>query len=306
MRSENGQRPKVSVIVPVYNAERYLDFCIKSILAQDFGDFEVVLIDDGSTDGSGAILEQYQDNSRVKIITQKNAGVSAARNVGIRNSQGEYIMFVDADDYIDTMMLRELYGASENGECDLVISRIGEKNAEVVGFEDDLVGFLVCNELWSPCARLIKRKTIEYGFDTEIAVAEDLWFCYQNCKNWKKYAYIPKKMYHYRSNRESVMRKNRVEKRDLTVFEVLERMINDDTIDMRVKIFLKTYYVKTYYFVFSKKVSSDIMELKKKYKKMAELYYKDIKKCGRVGRKIFIQAKMTPLYNLLRRVKGAV
>ena len=92
--------PAISVIVPVYNTEKYLDECILSILNQSFTDFELLLIDDGSTDRSGAICDQYAaKDERVRVFHKKNGGVSSARNVGLDEAKGEYVIFLDADDY---------------------------------------------------------------------------------------------------------------------------------------------------------------------------------------------------------------
>ena len=93
--------PRVSIVVPVYNVERYLGACLDSVLRQTFGDFELICVDDGSTDGSSAILAEYAARDRrVKVITQANAGLSAARNAGISMATGEYICFIDSDDWI--------------------------------------------------------------------------------------------------------------------------------------------------------------------------------------------------------------
>ncbi|MDH8700772.1 glycosyltransferase involved in cell wall biosynthesis [Dysgonomonadaceae bacterium PH5-43] len=93
--------PKISVIIPVYNVEKYLDKCIQSVLNQTFADFELLLINDGSKDGSGAICDKYaQEDSRVKVFHKENGGVSAARNLGLDNAKGEWVCFVDSDDFI--------------------------------------------------------------------------------------------------------------------------------------------------------------------------------------------------------------
>ena len=92
---------KISIIVPVYNGEKYFAECIQSILDQSFTDIEVIVINDGSTDGSLPLIKgSAQNDSRVVVINQKNKGVSAARNAGLSKARGDYIMFVDADDYI--------------------------------------------------------------------------------------------------------------------------------------------------------------------------------------------------------------
>lgn len=100
---------KVSVIVPIYNAQRYLHRCIKSILEQDYTNFELILVDDGSTDMSGEICEKYKlVDSRIQVIHKSNEGVSVARNIGIDLAKGEFITFVDADDWIDSSYLSSL------------------------------------------------------------------------------------------------------------------------------------------------------------------------------------------------------
>ena len=102
--------PKVSVIVPVYNTEKYLSRCINSILAQSFDDYEMILVDDGSTDNSGLFLDEYVNRDpRIRVIHKENGGVSSARNVGIKKAVGEYIMFCDSDDYVDPDWCRVLY-----------------------------------------------------------------------------------------------------------------------------------------------------------------------------------------------------
>ena len=113
--------PKISVIVPVYNTEKYLHRCIDSILDQTFTDFELLLIDDGSTDSSGTICDEYAaKDSRVRVFHKENGGVSSARNMGLDNAYGEWITFVDSDDYlIDQSGLTLL--ARTNIEADLII-----------------------------------------------------------------------------------------------------------------------------------------------------------------------------------------
>lgn len=112
--------PKISIIVPVFNAEKYIIQCIDSILTQDFTDFELLLIDDGSKDKSGFICDEYTRNDkRVKVFHKKNEGVSSARNLGIDKAQGEYITFIDSDDYVDANYLTILMSEKE---ADLVVT----------------------------------------------------------------------------------------------------------------------------------------------------------------------------------------
>ena len=114
----------VSIIVPVYNVERYLDKCIQSILKQTFYDFEVILVDDGSTDNSGKICDKYGKlDSRVKVIHKKNGGLSSARNKGIEVAKGNFIAFIDSDDYIHNQMLEILYKGINQNNSDISICK---------------------------------------------------------------------------------------------------------------------------------------------------------------------------------------
>ena len=116
--------PLISIIVPVYNTEKYLHRCIDSILIQTFTDFELLLIDDGSKDRSGEICDEYAKNdSRVRVFHKENGGVSSARNLGLDNAKGEWISFVDADDYLNDDSLSIL---SQNLDVDLIIASYEE------------------------------------------------------------------------------------------------------------------------------------------------------------------------------------
>ena len=109
-KSSNQSNPKISIIVPVYNAEKYLDRCLAALINQTFKEIEILCINDGSTDGSLGILNRYQkQDNRVRVFSQKNAGPARARNVGLKNMRGEYLMFCDADDWYEPTMCEELY-----------------------------------------------------------------------------------------------------------------------------------------------------------------------------------------------------
>lgn len=114
--------PKLSIIVPIYNVEKYLPRCIESILNQTFREFELILINDGSTDNCKEICEKYKKiDSRIIVVNKKNGGVSSARNFGIDISRGEYIGFVDPDDFIDANMYEILFNTANSYNSDMVI-----------------------------------------------------------------------------------------------------------------------------------------------------------------------------------------
>lgn len=120
---------KVSVVVPVYNVEDYLEKCLDSLINQTLKDIEIICVNDGSTDNSKEILEKYAKNDlRIRVITQDNAGLSVARNTGIKEALGEYIAFLDSDDYVDYDFYEKLYEAALGNQADISIGCIVREN----------------------------------------------------------------------------------------------------------------------------------------------------------------------------------
>ena len=188
----------VSIIVPVYNTDKYLKRCIDSILSQKYTDFELLLIDDGSTDRSGAICDEYAKmDSRIRVFHKVNGGVSSARNLGLEHAQGEWVAFVDSDDRVSAFYLYNLLYHCCN--VDLVISyaefvysdntsrkenynsRIISDNYDVLFVENDL------NWHTSPWSKLFKKKLCnDLRFIEGMHIGEDLVFLYSymlRCKN---------------------------------------------------------------------------------------------------------------------------
>lgn len=116
------ESPQISIIIPIYNVERYLRQCIDSILAQTFTDFELLLIDDGSPDGCPAICDEYAGkDARIRVFHKQNGGVTSARNKGLDNAKGNWIIYIDGDDWIEPTYVEELYNAAINNEADIAI-----------------------------------------------------------------------------------------------------------------------------------------------------------------------------------------
>lgn len=113
--------PLVSIIVPIYNAKDYLPQCVDSLLNQTYTNLDVILVDDGSTDGSGALCDAYASDSRVHVVHKNNGGISSARNAGLDVAKGDYIAFCDADDYVHQQMIEILLNTSVGNGCDLSI-----------------------------------------------------------------------------------------------------------------------------------------------------------------------------------------
>lgn len=131
---KNLQLPLITIIVPIYKVENYLDKCVYSIIQQTYTNLEIILVDDGSPDNCGNICENYRKkDSRIKVIHKENGGLSDARNVGINSATGKYIAFIDSDDYIAINYIEELYKAIKKYNVQIalcsyiLISESGEK-----------------------------------------------------------------------------------------------------------------------------------------------------------------------------------
>lgn len=215
--------PLVSVIVPVYKTEAYLGQCVDSILAQSAGDFELLLIDDGSPDGSGAICDRYaRADARVRAIHKENGGVSSARNLGIEQAAGQYIVFIDSDDYVGPDYLKELLDAEKEaaagGKNVLVISDyqpFSESGPEQRTFPEAMTLELVPGgtdaeqfrelvfafRIFPPYCKLYRTDIIRsrgLRFDTTIRTAEDFDFNRRYLEYVERIRYIPSISYHYR------------------------------------------------------------------------------------------------------------
>ena len=192
---EVAMEPKVSIIVPVYNAEKSLARCVDSILNQEFRDFELILMDDGSRDGSGAICDGYaRADARVVVVHKENTGVSDTRNQAIARARGTFLQFVDSDDWLTTDATKLMVRAAEETGCDLVIadfyrvvgemvSRKGDIDTDQVIGREAFVGFMMENPadyyygvLWN---KLYRREIVEaHGIrmDAKISWCEDFLF----------------------------------------------------------------------------------------------------------------------------------
>ncbi len=209
----------ISVIVPVYMVEEYLDECIKSILNQTYKKIEVILIDDGSKDSSGKICDEYQKkDSRVRVIHQENKGLAAVRNLGIRTAMGEFIQFVDSDDWIDERMLEDKYALMQKYDADIVCSRVirvNNKNSYLLNkwnYDIKIMNRLeALSVLFFPqyvdvitCNKLIKAELFERVIYPEGKLYEDMFTTWKIISNANRVLCINRAYYYYRINPESI------------------------------------------------------------------------------------------------------
>lgn len=180
---------KISIIIPVYNSEKYLDRCIQSILNQSFTDYELILVNDGSTDNSLCIMERFASlDSKIKVYNKKNGGVSSARNRGLEEASGTFIAFMDSDDYVNPDYL-EMLASKCDDSIDYVFSgMLDVKGSSIIktinladkvwnlNQEEQFIGFLYQPLQSSPCSKLYSNNIIKkkhLSFDTSLSCAED-------------------------------------------------------------------------------------------------------------------------------------
>lgn len=215
----NIEAPKISVIVPVYNSEKYLRHCIDSILAQTFTDFELLLIDDGSKDRSGEICDEYaKKDDRIKVYHKANEGISATRDFGIRHIGGEFIQFIDSDDWIEKTCLEDDLHLAEETNADIVINNfyLDEKDKSILKYQkytgnliDDIFNGNVFGALWNKFFRMDFIKSSGVGFIHDISFCEDIVFLCELLKRKQNVNIVVnhKAYYHYWSNSISLTRK---------------------------------------------------------------------------------------------------
>ena len=234
--------PEISIIVPVYRAEKYLNACVDSILNQTYSDFELVLIEDGSPDQSGAICDEYaQKDDRVRVIHQPNQGQAAARNHALPMTQGKWLCYVDSDDAIHPQMLEHLHRAAEKSGAGISMCQFLEAPEPPEDYEQSAefsYTLLTMDEKtltelhdrdqypgWVACAKLIRRELVEgYPFHTG-RVYEDN----EAVTRWllpaKTLAMLPTQLYFYRTNPESTT-KSQFSLKRLDYLWALESMIS--------------------------------------------------------------------------------
>ncbi len=253
----------LSIIIPVYNVEKYLVECLESVINQDDynNNLEIILVDDGSTDGSLQICKDYAlKDQRIKVFSQKNKGVSEARNLGAIKSEGKYLTFIDSDDFIEKTYIKDLYEACKNNEADIVVGgyryfRKGNPSQVSKHFTDIEIKIFsgydiiknIYNEVWgicnniSPCCRLIKRELVLNNPFPKGKFAEDLFTTYKYYLNASKIVYIKKILYNYRK-RESSLMTSKYNLRYLDVLEGIENIIFEiDKLKIDNKFIIESY-----------------------------------------------------------------
>lgn len=248
----NCNCPLVSVVIPVFNAEKYLDRCLSSILNQSYGEIQLVCIDDGSIDASPALLDSYASDypDRVIVVHKENAGAACARNDGIRLSTGEYITFVDNDDWIDHRYIETLFNAAASTHADIVCSGYrrpdleGHILSEATPKATDEWGRYLVEAAWAKLYRtdFVKQNRLRF-LDTNID--EDLYFSLPAIELAQHVEVIPYCGYNWFWNSDSVSNTSQRTSQGLLFEETLEaifKMIQQK--DIELTPILEHYFVR--------------------------------------------------------------
>lgn len=258
--------PKISIIVPVYNTESYLEECLDSILAQTLKDIEIICVNDGSPDHSQDILERYaQKDKRVKVLVKENGGLSSARNAGMKIAEGEYIAFVDSDDFVAPEMMETLYTRAEETKSDITIGDLylyDQKTGETRDYRDQMLFLRLKNRVVAleECPELIRciaawDRIYRRCFLDEIGaqfpeglVYEDAIFTAKTVTRTKRIAVVPQKLYYYRKNvEESITGKEAKNDRYKSDFLEIQRLIR--TVLREEKVSEEVFFEYMLYFL---------------------------------------------------------
>ncbi|MCL1946740.1 MAG: glycosyltransferase [Chitinivibrionia bacterium] len=320
--------PKISVIIPVYNAEKYLEKCIDSVLLQTFTDFECILIDDGSPDNSGKICDGYaKKDERIKVVHQENGGVSCARNAGLDIAQGEWITFIDSDDWVDENYLELMYNNAINKTCDLSICglRSIDKNGKLiieskqypvmffdkVSAKKILFGFEYFTT--ATVSKLVNRKYIyenNIRFDMEVKVCEDGLFWFEIIDKIDRVLYDSTPCYNYMRNENSALNSTMAVDKYMTNYIATRKMAQIEK-NRSVLRKIKSYEALVAHYLCDILLQRDIF-IKEKYKfyrkhLLNSLFYylldRDIGKRDKIMAVLYLFPKV---YTTLKKIKQKI
>ena len=287
--------PYFSIIVPIYNVAKYLEKCIESILMQDYSNYELILIDDGSTDESGNICDSYSNRKGIRVVHQKNAGLAAARNTGIKKAKGKWCVFVDSDDYIgDIHFLSNLYERSIDKDViiygcsqfmdgtDKIVRRKYTKLEKINSLSNsyEQLDYLnsINNVSISAWTHAIRKKFIiddDLLFNEEMKISEDIdWFFRIMLAN-PKMAALDGLPYLYRVRQNSLSR----EKKELQwkyrykAIKLSEEYINNSNCDIKLKKELLRYLAYQYLILLKNAADDPTKNDSSKYHKINDLRY---------------------------------
>ena len=239
--------PEVSVIVPVYKVERYLDRCVKSILEQTYQNFELILIDDGSPDNCPSMCDAWsQKDERIRVIHKENGGASSARNAGLKEAKGNWIVFADSDDWLDKVALKTLYDLANEYNVPMAIGGVRvvqeytdapvvtKQDAKVLSHADLMSRFFRLNgepDTHSVCGTIIRRDILDSYTFIEGKMNEDVEACYYLARKCEAAVYTDAPLYNYFKNVEGVTNSGFSKKKLdlLDIWDVVQKQVEQFT-----------------------------------------------------------------------------
>lgn len=253
--------PKVSVIIPVYNIEKYITQCLVSVTAQTLRDIEIIVVDDGSTDSSYEICARFAAHDpRIKLIHKQNGGLASARMAGAGCAEGAYVINIDGDDYIEGSMLEKMYVSASNEACDMVICNyLEERDGKSIGRKYDFEGLYtgerlkklifpyVVSGVDGPCVRpnvwtkMIRRdlygKNLCY-YRASVDMGEDVLITVPNILTSERILFLPDCFYHYRITKDQMTAKYKDSyyQSEQIVLQTLQQIGNDIDYDLTPQI----------------------------------------------------------------------
>lgn len=278
--------PKISVIVPVYNVEKYLPRCIDSILSQTFTEFELLLIDDGSPDNCGKICDEYvAKDSRVRVFHKPNGGVSSARNLGLDKAQGGWITFIDSDDYVGKEYLAEFVNIVTKCDAEFVVinnyGNILEGNTEKILMRDDydiLFSEDCFHRVCAPWGKLFNLdiiRTLNLRFNQELSLGEDVIFVLSYLLGISKLVQIKSCSYCYELRDGSLTKKENSYEYESTTSEKFSLLVNPiiDTLNLGAR---SVCNLRMWQVLFTERVINSIMRLKTRGERLEKISKLDL------------------------------
>jgi len=261
----------ISIIVPVYNVEKYLNRCVDSILSQTFNKYEIILVNDGSTDSSGMLCDEYEKKYKfIKVIHKSNGGLGSARNVGLNNAIGKLIGFVDSDDWIEEDMYQHMFEIYNNTNCQIVSTRYDlvyndkanilklKYDVKLMSRDEALIHYLEkgigSNDYdYSVCTKLYEKAIFDEIRFPENQLYEDAVTNFKLICKSTKYAYSNKVCYHYFQKGVSITR-NKFSSRDFDLEKIGNQLVEEAKLidNPDVKKLAKIFYARIYFSMLSK------------------------------------------------------
>jgi glycosyltransferase involved in cell wall biosynthesis len=294
----------ISIIVPVYNMERYLGRCVSSIVNQTYEKLEIILVDDGSTDSSPQMCEDYaKKDDRIKVVHKENGGLSDARNAGLKIATGDYIGYVDSDDWIEPDMYERMVNACIDNNAEMALCRYfreyddktiddGTDRVEILGRDEilriyitDKEGFMVYNSVWS---KLFKRELVEGVIFPKGQNSEDIMYTTRAFCKLDKAVYIDACLYHYVIDRKdsimNVAKTERMFKDELPFWREHIKCIRDNVSASMADLAAYYYYRRLLFYYIDTKDNRIVELIKNDKSEINRIYSKELNLVSRGDR----------------------